>query len=194
LSVRSGEREIAEEIVENPVADFNIKSICTWFGKANSVEKYYVCAFSLSIFLGMIFGLFDHTLYDRIYPLIVSASTSAFGIFLHNFVEDIMSVLTGGILQLLSNFLTFAVIAGAFDVRQYDLLRVFRILLVAFGSYGVLEMAGHLCFGLVGFTYLERLVLKKRTGLRKLNLFILGVILVFVAAVIEAQLLVAFHP
>lgn len=160
------------------------------FGKISDIEKYYVGAFLLSILLGAVFGLFGHALYYLIYPSFgLGASMSAVWILLHNFVADIISVMTGGISMLLSNFLTYAVISGGFDVRQYSLLRGIRLLLIAFGTYGVLEMAGHLCFSLVGFTYLEKFVLKKKTGLRRLNLFMLGVILMLVAAVIEGQLL-----
>ena len=179
------------EAVETRVADFNIKSIRTWFGKANSSEKYYVCAFLLSIFLGMVFGFLDNGLYYLV--TVIQIPRSAAGIFLHNFAVDLITIVTGGILVLLSNFLTFALISGLFDVRRYSFLEEVRVLLLVFGTYGILEMAGHLCFGLLGFTYLERLMLKRKTGLRRSSLFIVGTVLMIFAAVIEGWAIISFR-
>jgi uncharacterized membrane protein YjdF len=58
-------------------------------------------------------------------------------------------------------------------------------LVVVFATYGALEMVGHFCFGLVGFTFLERLVWKEKTNLRRVNILILGTVLMLAAAVIE---------
>jgi len=189
LSVRENETEMVETLV----ADFNIKSIRTWFGRANSVERYYLCAFLLSIFVGLAFGFFDSTLYRLMIGPLRSIPRSAAGIFLHNFAVDLITVVTGGILVLLSNFLTFALISGLFAARRYSLLEDVGILLIVSGTYGILELAGHLCFGLLGFTYLERLILKRKTGLRRLSLFIVGTVLLVIAAVIEGWM-ISFRP
>ena len=74
------------------------------------------------------------------------------------------------------------------------LLEEVRVMAIVFGTYGVLEMGGHLCFGLVGFTYLERLILKRRTGLRRARLFAVGTALMILAAVIEGWTIISFRP
>jgi hypothetical protein len=181
-----------EEIAQKHVADFNVRSIRTWFGKANAVEKYYVYAFLLSILLGVVFGFLDNSLYYLV--TVIQIPKSAGYIFLHNFAVDLITVVTGGILVLLSNFLTFALISGLFDVRRYSVLEEVRVLLIVFGTYGILEMAGHLCFGLLGFTYLERFILKKKTDLRRSSLLIVGTVLIIVAAAIEGWTIISFRP
>jgi hypothetical protein len=177
---------------ENRMADFNVRSIHAWFGKANAIEKYYVCAFLLSIVLGIIFGFLDNSLYYLV--TVMQIPKSAVYIFLHNFTVDLVTIATGGILVLLSNFLTFALISGLFDVRRYSLLEEARVLSIVFSTYGILEMAGHLCFGLLGFTYLERLILKRKTALRRLTLLIVGTVLIIVAAAIEGWTIISFRP
>ena len=174
------------------MAEFNVRSIRAWFGKANAVEKYYVCAFLLSILLGTIFGFLNNSLYYLV--TVMQIPKSAAYIFLHNFTVDLVTVVTGGILVLFSNFLTFALISGLFNVRRYSLLEEVRALSIVFSTYGILEMVGHLCFGLVGFTYLERLILKRKTGLRRSSLFIVGTVLIIVAAVIEGWTIISFRP
>lgn len=186
-------RENEPEIVETPMADFNIKSIRTWFGRVNSIERCYVCAFLLSIFVGLVFGFFNSTLYRLMIGPLRSIPRSAAGIFIHNFAVDLITVVTGGILVLLSNFLTFALISGLIAARRYSLLEDVGVLLLVFGTYGILELAGHLCFGLVGFTYLERLILKRKTGLRRSSLFIVGTVLLVIAAIIEGWM-ISFRP
>ena len=111
--------------------------------------------------------------------------TSAFDIFIHNFLVDLLTIITGGLELLFSNFMTFSIVSGAIVVRHVTLLRTLLVLVIVFGSYGILEMAGHLCFGLIGFTFLERLLLKKRTQLRRTSLFLLGTALMLIAASIE---------
>ena len=192
MSLKRDEQELGD-VNEKSRSGIGIDSVRTWFGKPNSAEKYYACAFLLSILMGIIFGLFDTALYRLLSGPFRSLPRNAAYIFVHNFAVDLLTVATGGILELLSNFLTFALISESLNVHRYNFLEDARVLLIVFGTYGFLEMAGHLCFGLVGFTYLERLILKRKTGLRRSRLFIVGVVLIFVAAMIEGWMVSLFR-
>ena len=114
-------------------SESNIKSIRTLFGTTNNLEVYYVCAFLLSILLSAIFGFLDNSLYYLI--TIIQIPKSALYIFLHNFVVDLITVATGGILVLFSNFLTFTVISGLFAVRKYTLFGKVRVMAIVFGTW-----------------------------------------------------------
>ena len=155
-----------------------------WLGELNTYEVYFVYAFLLSIVVGFLFGFVNQTLY-YVANLYLPRPTSAFEIFIDNFQVDLLTTVTGGLLILLSSFLTFSAISGAIVAHHTAFLRAVFVIGVAFGSYGILEMAGHLCFGLVGFTFLERILLKKRTRLRRLSIFLLGTALMATAAAIE---------
>jgi len=113
--------------------------------------------------------------------------TLAISIFSHNFLVGIVSALTGGIGGLLANFITFAVIAGLLEARVSLVGAVF-ILLILFGTFEPLELGGFLCFAIVGFTSLDRVVWKRKTKLRRVRFLMLGTALLFVAAVIEWSL------
>jgi len=188
---RDGQR-LADANAEKTGAGID-NSVRTWFGSPNSAEKYYAWAFFSSILLGMIFGLFDTTLYDFMIGSFRSLPHDAAYIFVHNFAADLVAVGTGGISQLVSNILTFALISESLSAHRYNFLQDARLLLIILGTYGTLEMAGHFCFGLVGFTYLERLILKRKTGLRTSKLLIVGVVLIFVAAMIEGWMIIQFR-
>ncbi len=163
-----------------------------WLGAPTSLEIYYIYSFLLSIALGIVYGLFDKTWY---YTAVARfpRSESPLGIFVHNISIDLLSVVTGGIFGLFSNFLTFSVISALFGALHVGFLRVIVVTGLVFGSYGLLEIAGHLCFGLVGFTYLERLVWKKETQLHRDHLFMLGAALIIVAASLEWLLSILTH-
>jgi hypothetical protein len=118
---------------------------------------------------------------------------SAIDIFLHNFRNDILFILTGGTFALFSNFVTFAAISGLYVARHASLLVAVLVTAIAFGTYGTFEMLGHLCFGLIGFTFLERILLKKKTRLRRIPLFLSGSALIFLGALLESSLAVAFR-
>lgn len=98
-----------------------------------------------------------------------------------------MSALTGGIGGLLGNFITFAAIAGLLEARVSLVGAVF-VLLILFGTFEPFELGGFLCFAIVGFTGLERVVWKRKTKLRRVRFLMLGTALLFVAAVIEWSL------
>jgi formate/nitrite transporter FocA (FNT family) len=155
-----------------------------WLGEPNTPETYFVYAFLLSIFAGLLFGFVNQTTYYMV-STYLPRPTSAFDIFIHNFQVDLLAIITGGLELLFSNFMTFSVVSGAIVVRHVTLLKTVLALVIVFGSYGILEMAGHLCFGLIGFTFLERILLKKTTQLRRTSLFLLGTALMLVAASIE---------
>lgn len=168
------------------------KKFTAWLGEANALERYFVYAFLLSIFLGIAFGFVNQTLYYMANAYL-PRSTSAFDIFLHNFRNDLLIILTWSTLVLLSNFITFAAISGLIVARHIGFLEAIAIATIAFGTYGILEMGGHLCFGLIGFTLLERILLKKKTRLHRLTFFLLGTALLFVAALIEWSLEIALR-
>jgi len=155
-----------------------------WLGEPNILETYFMYAFLLSIFVGILFGFVNQTMY-YLANAYMHRSSSAFEIFIHNFQVDVLTIFTGGLLILISNFLTFGAISGAIVVRHPTFVNTILVLVIVFGSYGIVEMSGHLCFGLIGFTFLERILLKKRTRLNRTSLIMLGTALMLVAASIE---------
>lgn len=166
-------------------------NVRTWIGNPSRFEIYYVYAFLLSIVLGIVYGFADKTFYYATIPYL-PRSESAFAIFLHNFSLDLVSIVTGGIFGLLSNFVTFSVLSAGLEVRHVGLLKTILIVGLALCAYGILEITGRLCLSLTGFTYLERIVWKKTTRLRRDRIFVLGTALVFVAALTEWLLEIYF--
>jgi hypothetical protein len=141
-------------------------------------------AFLLSMIIGTVYGFFDPILYN-VFAGDLPKSHSVVEIALHNLRVDVLSLLTGGLFGFVSNFLTFSLIGGLFGARHTSIFVVVVVFAIVFGTYGTLEMAGHLCFGLVGFTFLHRMIWKKKTRLRRLNILALGSALIFVAALVE---------
>ena len=71
---------------------------------------------------------------------------------------------------------------------RVSLVGAVLILLILFGTFEPLELGGFLCFAIVGFTSLDRVVWKRKTKLRRVRFLMLGTALLFVAAVIEWSL------
>ena len=165
------------------------KSITGVLGELNSSEKYFLDAFFLSIALGFVYGLFNRGLY-RMASRMSFAHYTAISTFAHNLLIGIISALTGGTFGLLANFITFAAVAGALETHASLLPRMIVRLILALCAFEPLELGGFLCFAIVGFTCVEKLILKTRTMLRVVRLLILGTVLLFVAAVIEASVIV----
>jgi len=170
-------------------------------GKINRREKYYVCVFIMSGVLGFAYGLLDPTLARMVLPFFqIGSGESALSIFSHNLLVAILSTLTGGVLILVSQFVTFAVAGGGLRLGlgvshaarpisvgiALDLL--LSVILVL-----PLEQCGFLCFSLIGFTGLERIFWKQRTDLRWHRLLLLGICLLLVAATIESLAIALRH-
>jgi hypothetical protein len=167
----------------------------TTLGSLNKHEKYYGLLFLLSMFLGAAYGSFDKTIYIIAREQLPKSPT-ILDIFLHNITVDLISTLTGGVFGIISNIVTYSIFPGMFENAFADrgmsfvgviaaIIAIVITLVVVFATYGALEMVGHFCFGLVGFTFLERLVWKEKTNLRRVNILILGTVLMLAAAVIE---------
>jgi hypothetical protein len=155
----------------------------SWLGKLNSVEKYYTCAYLLSIILGIIFGFVDKMFY---YMALTSIHTpyDVLTIFAGNFKAGLLSAMTGGSIGLLSNFVTFAAVPGLFETKGISFVRAIFILGIAFATYWSFEIAGELCLSLAGLTFWER-IFKHKTQIRSLTLFIMGSALLLLAALLE---------
>ncbi len=164
-------------------------------GELSNHEKHYAYVFVLSAVAGSVFGLFNQSLaltFLRRFRQAISepAPTHPLSIFSHNFVVGLLSVLTGGISMLLSQFLTFAAVTGLLRLIAvlpvaHIPLTLIVILSIGFMVVLIVEQGGFLCFSVVGFTGLERIVWKRKTKLRRIRFLLLGTFLLFIAAILE---------
>jgi hypothetical protein len=179
------------------------------FGDLNRGEKYYVYVYVLSVVLGLSYGFFDKSIARgavRHLPLLESqlSVTSALEIFLHNFEVALFSAVTGGVGGLVSNFLTYSAISGFFglptnqsptlssSISPLLALVIVLLALIGFIVVALLEWGGSLCFAITGFTVLERAE-KRKTKLRRGRLLLLGMALLFVAALLDWSLAVLMY-
>jgi len=197
-SIKARDGVVSESSTEEdvrPISQQNAPEQIRFFlGELNTSERHFIYAFFLSSALGFVLGLFV----TAVYPIasmpfqmaVVSKPhfTHAISLFSHNLLVAIVSALTGGIGGLFSNFITFALVAITLNSRVSLVGAIF--LLFAYCMFEPLELGGCLCFAIVGYTGLEKLVWKRKTRLRVGRFLILGTALLFIAAVIEWSLVV----
>ena len=150
-------------------------------GETNKFENFYVILFVLSIFAGMIYGVANAGYYQPFEErgaLELQEGENNFTIFYRNFLLSLIDLVTAGLAGIYFTFQTFAVSASYF-YSQGIIFALFFLYV-----YGAFELLGALVFGLVGFSFAER-IFRVKSKLKVKNLFLLGVLLMFLASIIE---------
>lgn len=165
---------------ENEMHIMILDRIQKQIGNFNRTETIYLLVFVLSIIAGIAYGIINQNFYKCCEDtLSLQPGQNEFTIFERNFGLAFIALITGGFSAFYILFITFAISSSSL-LANGEIFAIIFILIL-----GSLELTGVFLFGISGFVVLERKILKAKSNLKIKKIILIGIILLFISAVIE---------